>query len=241
VREQGSSFQPEAERLGEVSADMHLALASPLVPEDMRPEPIAPGMLDAWAGEMTADLDRLLAVDSEELAPLRARRPVLVRRFEALRQLADAGMAIRIHGDFHLGQVLRVDAGWIILDFEGEPDRPLEARRVRSSPVRDVAGMLRSFHYAAAAALMERCTPSDSDWEPLFLQGVAWAEASCESFWNSYLTRASSGIVLPAPRSTLVLRDAFKLQKAIYEVGYELGHRPDWVSIPLRYLLAENP
>jgi maltokinase len=237
VLEQGSSFQPEAERLGEVTADMHLALASSAVPEDMRPEPIGPAMLNAWADEMTADLDRLLGGDSEELAPLRARRPVLISRFEALRQLTDAGLAVRIHGDFHLGQVLRVDAGWIVLDFEGEPDRPLEARRVRSSPVRDVAGMLRSFHYAAAAALMERCTPSDGDWEPLFLQGVAWAAASSESFWNAYLTRAASGVLLPAPRSTLVLRDAFKVQKAVYEVGYELGHRPDWVSIPLRYLL----
>jgi len=241
VQEQGSSFQPEAERLGEVSAEMHLALASPQLGEEMRAEPITAPMLNAWADAMTQDLDRLLRNDSPQLAPLRARRPAILQRFDALRSLGDAGLAIRIHGDYHLGQVLRVDAGWVILDFEGEPDRPLEARRVRSSPMRDVAGMLRSFHYAAAAALMERCTPEHEEWEALFLQGVAWAQASCDAFWNAYMARATQGTLLPAPHSTVVLRDAFALQKAVYEVGYELGHRPDWVGIPLRALLAENP
>jgi maltose alpha-D-glucosyltransferase/alpha-amylase len=220
---------------------MHLALASPLLPEDMRAMPITPQMLGAWADEMTADLDALLAGDSPLLAPLRARRPAIVAKFEALRSLDDAGLAIRIHGDYHLGQVMRIDAGWVILDFEGEPDRPLAARRVRSSPMRDVAGMLRSFHYAAAAALMERLTPQEPEWEPLFLQGVAWAEASADAFWRSYQTRAAQGTLLPPPRHTIVLRDAFQLQKAIYEVGYELGHRPDWLSIPLGSLLAETP
>ena len=241
VLEQGSSFQPEAERLGDVTAEMHLALASPSLPEHMRAQPITQQMLHTWADEMAAELDALLGNDSPTLAPLRARRPAIVARFEALRSLSDAGLAIRIHGDYHLGQVLRVDAGWVILDFEGEPDRPLEARRIRSSPMRDVAGMRRSFHYAAAAALMERSSPDHPEWEPLFLQGVAWAEASCDSFWNAYLARAAQGTLLPPPDPTTVMRDAFELQKAVYEVGYELGHRPDWVSIPLRRLLAETP
>jgi len=242
VLEQGSSFQPEAGRLGEVSADMHLALASDVHDGEMRPAPVTAEMLDRWATEMTAELDALLRNPAPMLAPLRARRPALVARFDALRSLdGDAGLAIRIHGDYHLGQVLRVDAGWVVLDFEGEPDRPLAARRVHSSALRDVAGMLRSFHYAAAAALTERCSPQDESWNPLFLQGVAWAEASCESFWNAYLARAAQGKLLPSPRAALVLRDAFALQKAVYEVGYELGHRPDWVSIPLRPLLAEAP
>jgi maltokinase len=241
VLEQGASFQPKAERLGDVTAEMHLALASPSLPPEMRAEPITPPMLDAWTGEMTADLDRLLQSDSPLLAPLRARRPHIVARFDALRSLNDAGLAVRIHGDYHLGQVLRVDAGWVILDFEGEPDRPLETRRVKSSPLRDVAAMLRSFHYAAAAALMERCTPENPEWEALFLQGVAWAEASCDAFWNAYLLRATQGSLLPSPQATETLCEAFELQKAIYEVGYELGHRPDWVSIPLRHLLAEAP
>jgi maltokinase len=241
VLEQGASFRSEAERLGDVTAEMHLALASPSLDAEMRATAITREMLDRWATEMTGELDRLLRNDSAQLAPLRARRPVILARFDALRSLQDAGMAIRIHGDYHLGQVLRVDAGWVVLDFEGEPDRPLEARRVRSSPMRDVAGMRRSFHYAAAAALIERCTPDDTDWEPLFLQGVAWAEENCEAFWNAYLARASSGALLASPESTVVLRDAFELQKAVYEVGYELGHRPDWVSIPLRRLLAETP
>jgi maltokinase len=242
VLEQGSSFQPEAERLGDVTAEMHLALTHASLADDMRAEPVTRRMLEAWVEEMVTDLDRLLRNPAPALAPLRARRPAIVARYEALRGLAeDAWPAVRIHGDYHLGQVLRVDAGWVVLDFEGEPDRPLAARRVRSSPLRDVAGMLRSFHYAAAAALMERCSPQESGWEQLFLQGVAWAEASCDAFWNAYLSRAAEGSLLPAPRATLTLRDAFELQKAVYEVGYELGHRPDWVNIPLRRLLAETP
>jgi maltokinase len=242
VLEQGSSFQPEAARLGEVSAEMHLALARVTEPDDMHALPTTPQMLDAWASEMVADLDRLLRSDAPALASLRARGPALAARFEALRGIeSDAGLAIRIHGDYHLGQVLRVDAGWVILDFEGEPDRPLAARRVRSSPLRDVAAMLRSFHYAAAAALMERCSPQEPVWEQLLLQGTAWAEASCESFWNAYVARADEGPLLPSSAATSVLRDAFLLQKAVYEVAYELGHRPDWVSIPLRFLSAETP
>jgi len=241
VLEQGASFQPEAERLGEVTADMHLALTSPQLDAEMRPEPLTTATLASWADEMTADLDHLLDGDSPLLAPLRARRPAILARFDALRGLQDAGQAIRIHGDYHLGQVLRVDAGWVVLDFEGEPERPLELRRQRSSPLRDVAGMIRSFHYAAAAALMERCTAESDDWEPLFLQGLVWARASSEAFWNAYLARASEGSLLGSARSATVLRDAFALQKAVYEVGYELGHRPDWVGIPLRHLLAETP
>jgi maltose alpha-D-glucosyltransferase/alpha-amylase len=199
-------------------------------------------MLNAWADEMVTDLDGLLRGGDERLAPLRARRPAIVARFEALRSLGeDAGLAVRIHGDYHLGQVLRVDAGWVILDFEGEPDRPLAARRVHSSPLRDVAGMLRSFHYAAAAALMERCTPQQPEFDELSLQGEAWAVAGGEAFWNAYVERACQGTLLPSPRATTVLRDAFELQKAVYEVGYELGHRPEWVGIPLRRLLAETP
>ena len=241
VAEQGSSFQPEAARLGEVTADMHLALADASLDEEMRAHPVTERTLNAWADEMTADLDRLLRNDAPELAPLRARRPSLLQRFDALRALdGDAGLSIRIHGDYHLGQVLRVDAGWVILDFEGEPDRPLAARRVRSSPLRDVAGMVRSFHYAAAAALMERCAPDNEGWEQLYLQGEVWAQASSDAFWTAYEAHArSSEELLPSPEATRMLLVAFATQKAIYEVGYELGHRPDWVTIPLRYLLAE--
>ena len=240
VQEQGASFQPEAARLGDVTAEMHLALTDPSLDEEMRAVTLTAKTLGAWADEMTAELDALLRTQSPLLAPLHARRPTLVSRFDALRRLdGDAGLSIRIHGDYHLGQVLRVDAGWVVLDFEGEPDRPLAARRVRSSPLRDVAGMMRSFHYAAAAALMERCSPDDDEWERLLLQGVAWAEASCDAFWEAYAARAGSAALLPSAEATEVLRRAFEVQKAVYEVGYELGHRPDWMAIPLRSLLEE--
>ena len=241
VQEQGASFQPEAARLGDVTAEMHLALTDPSLSEEMRATPLNATALNAWADEMTGELDALLRTQASEVAPLRARRPALVSRFDALRRLdGDAGLSIRIHGDYHLGQVLRVDAGWVVLDFEGEPDRPLAARRVRSSPLRDVAGMMRSFQYAAAAALTERCSPDSREWEQLILQGEVWAKASCDAFWEAYVARAGNAALLSSAEATQVLRQAFEVQKAVYEVGYELGHRPDWVSIPLRYLLEET-
>jgi trehalose synthase-fused probable maltokinase len=161
--------------------------------------------------------------------------------FDALRSLQSGGLAIRIHGDYHLGQVMRIDEGWVVLDFEGEPDRPLAERRRRTSALRDVAGMLRSFDYAAAAALAERSKPGGEEWQALLPQGQAWAEANRASFWNAYAARVEGSPLLPPHDATITLLRAFELQKAVYEVGYELGHRPDWLLIPLQFLLGTAP
>jgi maltokinase len=238
VENQGASFLAEAARLGEVTADLHLTLADPELGGDMAVHRIGPETLEQWASEMTGELDRLLGNATPLLQPLQDRRDSIASRFDALRSLDDGGLAIRIHGDYHLGQVLRNNEGWHILDFEGEPDRSVEERRRRSSPLRDVAGMLRSFDYAAAAALAERMSPADPRFADLFAQGDAWAAANRDAFWAAYLQRVGDRDLLPPDGRAIVLRRAFELQKAIYEISYELGHRPDWVGIPLHFLLA---
>jgi len=241
VDDQGGSFQGEAARLGAVTAELHLALADPDLRGVLAPAPVGPAELSAWADVMTAQLDALLASGEPALAPLDERRKVLVARFDALRQLGDGGLAIRVHGDYHLGQVLRTDEGWKIIDFGGEPAGEVEDRRRRSSPLRDVAGMFRSFDYAAAAALAERMRPHDPLWQRLSAAGEAWAVANRDAFWAAYLDRLEGSGLLPSGGGALVVRHAFEVSKAVYEVGYELGHRPDWVDIPLRFLLAATP
>ncbi len=149
---------------------------------------------------------------------------VVQRVLDDLRSVNDAGAAIRVHGDYHLGQVMRTDAGWFVLDFEGEPARPLEERRRPSSPLRDVAGMLRSLHYASMVAL------SDRDDVEL---AQAWEARNRQAFLDGYLAEAKRGSILPSNDQSLeaVLR-AFELEKAVYELAYEESYRPHWGYIP---------
>ena len=140
---------------------------------------------------------------------------------------AEPGPAIRTHGDYHLGQVMRTDAGWYVLDFEGEPDRPLEERQRPTSPLRDVAGMLRSLHYASAVALAERDGPEFEQ------PAAAWEARNRQAFLDGYLPAATKGGILPADQASVdAVLAAFELEKAVYELAYERAHRPDWVHIP---------
>jgi maltokinase len=237
VDDQDAAFLAESMRLGKVIAEMHLALASGAPGTDMAPKPLTEESLNTWANTMTAELDQLLARDEPALDPLRDVRNAIVARFDQIRGLSPGGLLTRIHGDLHLGQLLRIDTGWVILDFEGEPDRTPAERRELTSPLRDVAAMLRSFDYAAAAAIAERTAADSAEANVLRGYGEAWADANRDAFWSAYLETIGSQPVLPAPGPSLVLRRAFEVQKAVYEIGYELGHRPGWVPIPLRFLL----
>jgi maltokinase len=237
VDEQDAAFLAEAMRLGKVIAEMHLALAAGAPGTDMEPAPMTDESLTTWANTMTSELDHLLARDEPALDGLRDVRDGVVERFDQIRGLSPSGLLTRIHGDLHLGQLLRIDTGWVILDFEGEPDRTPAERRELSSPLRDVAAMLRSFDYAAAAAIIERAPADSDDAAALYGYGEAWADANRDAFWSAYLETIGSQPLLPGPGPSLVLRRAFEVQKAVYEIGYELGHRPAWASIPLRFLL----
>ena len=146
---------------------------------------------------------------------------------EQLRGLSHAGAGgrvIRCHGDFHLGQTIRSPRGWIILDFEGEPARTLPQRRQKRSPLRDVAGMLRSLAYAASASELQRGVPAPEDWE----------ERARAAFLDSYLATRRLAAAAPRARRTRErMLQIFELEKAVYELRYELNNRPDWVKIPV--------
>jgi maltokinase len=213
----GGDFAPEARRLGEITANMHVALAEAFGVED--------GDAAAWAATMEANLGRSSARHLDAAA--------ISAAYDELRELDDAGKSIRVHGDYHLGQTMRTDSGWYILDFEGEPAAPLEERRAPSSPLRDVAGMLRSFHYAAHVALVERGSESADD-DDLRALGARWEEHVAASFLAGYAEVEDVTDLLPkSDHAKSVVLDAFVVAKAVYEVGYELAHRPDWVRIPL--------
>jgi maltokinase len=207
----GGDFGPDAYRLGGITAQMHLSLAEAFG--------VTPADTKAWADDMLTQLARTPNVTTQAIAQV----------YDRLRTI-DAGPAIRVHGDFHLGQVMRTDAGWYVLDFEGEPTKPLEERRRPSSALRDVAGMLRSFHYAAEVGLREY-----GDDEPvLHALAAAWEEHNQEEFLQGYLAVDGVGALLPASeRDRFLVLAAFELDKAVYEVAYEASHRPDWVGIPL--------
>ncbi|MBJ7594018.1 MAG: aminoglycoside phosphotransferase [Candidatus Dormibacteraeota bacterium] len=236
VEDAGGSFTPDAARLGDITAQMHLALADARGAE-LSAQPITPALLAEWADEMIGDLEALIAGNAAAVQGIGEHEAAIEARINAIRTVHDPGLAIRIHGDYHLGQVLRTDSGWTVLDFEGEPRRPVEHRRRRHSPLRDVAGMLRSFDYAASVALIERSTPADPAWGHLWAHGRTWAAANREAFWATYVERTAGSRLLPDAGAALTLRRAFEIQKAVYEVGYELAHRPQWVSVPLGFLL----
>ncbi len=213
--EAGGDFAPESTRLGAITAEMHLALAQAFG--------AGPGDADRWAGDMEAHLERVRLPELD-----RQRVRAVYRR---LREVPDPGPALRVHGDYHLGQVMRTDAGWYVLDFEGEPDRPLTERRRPSSPLRDVAGLVRSFHYAAEVALKDWGAEPDDELRAL---GASWEQRNAGAFVAGYLGTEGIDDVLPAADADRrLVQAAFELDKAVYEVGYEQSHRPDWVSIPL--------
>ena len=170
--------------------------------------------------------------------------PDLTAALSGLGAVPQPGARIRVHGDYHLGQVLWAESDFYILDFEGEPDRPLGERRAKQSPLKDVAGMVRSFGYAAHAALRSVATwparPGAAGSETAW--AVVWQRWVSAAFLRAYLDAAGGAGFLPPDRPSFdALLRVFSLEKALYELRYEINHRPDWVAIPLQGILELLP
>ena len=213
-------------RLGEVTAQMHTTLGSDpsdpaFAPEEPSVESLA--LLTATVDEEIARVFLSLPEDDERLGPILGRGEEVREQLRLLTHAGSSGRVIRTHGDYHLGQTLWAGSDWVILDFEGEPARTLVERRRKRSPLRDVAGMLRSFAYAATAAELTRGADVPDDWE----------ERARERFLESYLETVDPALMPPGEAAIERLLAVFELEKAVYELRYELDNRPDWVGIPV--------
>jgi maltose alpha-D-glucosyltransferase / alpha-amylase len=245
------AYLVSAEQLGHRTAELHVALAQIDGDPAFAPEPFTRlyqrGLYQSMRSQARATLELLRAqfhgMDDE--AQLLAGRlldqqhSIFAQLGELLNARIDA-RRIRCHGDYHLGQVLFTGKDFVIIDFEGEPERPVSERRIKASPLRDVAGMLRSFHYVAHAALRGKTPTLFVESAPISSETWAafWSAWAAASFVHAYLTAARPGGFLPADQSQLrTLLRAYLLEKALYELRYELNNRPDWVKIPLEGIL----
>ncbi|MBC8167383.1 MAG: alpha-amylase, partial [Bryobacteraceae bacterium] len=220
--------------------------------QHLAPEPFTDhyrmGLYHAFISQVNRSLDELrralprLPEATAQLARLVLEREQEIREgFAGLRTERIQSIRIRAHGDLHLGQVLYTGRDFVIIDFEGEPARPLSERRIKRSPMRDVAGMLRSFQYAAYAALFGQIAgvlPRPESLEALGLWADFWTERVGARYLRGYLEATESATFLPASFGELqTLLEAFLMDKALYEITYELRYRPDWVRIPLAGIL----
>ncbi|HEY8475470.1 MAG TPA: maltose alpha-D-glucosyltransferase [Chloroflexota bacterium] len=252
AKEAIGAYLESAQLLGRRTAELHVALASDATDPSFAPVPFSTLQQRSLYQSMRSQASQVFQLLRNRLhtLPDAAREDALrvldleeqvLGRFRSLLDQRITAMSIRCHGDYHLGQVLYTGKDFVVIDFEGEPARSLSERRIKRSPLRDVAGMLRSFHYAASVALMGPTSggvvrPEDqSALEPWARFWYVWVSAA---YLRAYLDVARDATFLPHAREELiVLLDAYLLEKAIYELGYELNNRPSWARIPLQGIL----
>ncbi|MDX6442710.1 MAG: maltokinase [Gaiellales bacterium] len=219
-------FLTRLRRLGEVTGEMHTVLGSDSTDPAFcaeTPSVESLGLLTATVDEEIESVFLSLPEDDEQLAPIVGRGEEVREQLRSLTYAGATGKIIRTHGDYHLGQTLWGENDWVILDFEGEPARPVTERRRKRSPLRDVAGMLRSFAYAAIAAELLHDTPAPDGWE----------EEARVQFLDGYLETVDPALLPSGSLAIERLLAVFELEKAVYELRYELDNRPDWVRIPV--------
>ena len=253
AREHAGLYLDAAALLGRRTAEMHLALATPTDDPAFVAEPFTKDDLSGDVRRIEAQLSlslealkrgmsHLTELTGDHAALVLSRRIELFSRARAIASASasDSGQRIRIHGDYHLGQVLRSRGDYVILDFEGEPARTLAERRAKQSPLKDVAGMLRSFSYAAYAGLNAFAQRRPDDAKNLEPWARLWQNAVSTEFLRAYRLSidATNPKLIPQPTQAQLLLNAYLLEKALYELLYELDNRPAWVRIPLAGILA---
>jgi maltose alpha-D-glucosyltransferase/alpha-amylase len=246
------TYLASAQLIGQRTAEMHIALASDPDDAAFAPEPYTltyqTSLYQSLRGfairnfQLLRDRLNWLPEDTRESAGmLLDQEKSIIERYNLIRRGKLAAFRIRSHGDYHLGQLLYTGKDFVIIDFEGEPARSISERRLKRSPLRDVAGMLRSFHYAVYTALFNQAPLHNRPENALALLRY-WAQFwyiwVSAAFLKTYLEKIEpSGLLPKDPEQISVLLDAFLLDKALYEVGYELNNRPDWVKVPIQGLL----
>jgi maltose alpha-D-glucosyltransferase/alpha-amylase len=250
VRETVGGYLETAATLGKRTAELHLALADNTQDPAFAPEPFTAADLARLSAEMRDHAQKVLGALEENLGHLpdpvgdEARRVLheqgrLMDRLGALAALDLTATKIRCHGNYHLGQVLWVENDVALLDFEGDPARPLAERRAKHSPLTDVASMLRSFSYAAYAGLLAFTVDRPEDFAPLESWAKLWQRSTSAAFLRAYRARAAGATFLPPnPARFQALLQIFILDRALYELHYDLNTRRDWVRIPLRGILS---
>jgi trehalose synthase-fused probable maltokinase len=240
------TYLASVELLGQRTAEMHLALASDASDPAFAPEPFTMDSQQALEQSVNRLLVRVFSLLRDKLKYLPAewrgkaenlaeRESEIAARFNTALREPIRAMRTRIHGDYHLGQVLRTETDFVIIDFEGEPARSIEERRVKRSPLQDVAGMLRSFHYAAFAPLLGEDRVAGDGVARMGVWAEAWNSWVADRYLAKYFATAKNAPYLPATQGEIqAVLELHLLEKAIYELGYELNNRPTWVGIPLQ-------
>ncbi|MGH7952482.1 MAG: maltose alpha-D-glucosyltransferase [Limisphaerales bacterium] len=252
AKEMIDTYVESARLLGERTAAMHLTLASEMDDPNFAPEPFTPhaqrGLYQSMRNLtrqnfqlLNRQLQNLPAEIQPQAQQILALEPEILKRLRAIYERRIDTVQIRYHGDFHLGQVLYTGKEFLIIDFEGEPAVSISERRLKRSPLRDVAGMVRSFHYAAHAALLkqiERGTLPSAQLATMISWSHFWARWVSAVYFKAYRQAAGAAAFLPSNAADLqTMMDAYLMRKAVYELGYELNNRPDWVKIPLQGIL----